>query len=265
MSNNIIIKENRNINAIFSIDYEDYKINIIKEIFKQLDIIISLFNEEFNDNLIKIYILYKKKLLNEYEISIIKNTYMLCKNLIKLNYVDQEEYLNIIILLINLHISFYKYNKHKEKYSTNNYNNYKNLINIDMLILNLSSCIVKLSDNNMLFKNLLENINSSNKNNIINLAEILCDDYFMYLNQNEMYKFILNSFSSTKNKINYNIKKYKIEFEKTYEYKQKKLKEIYTDQVQIHSKLVKKFKYQITNPLLNELCKDFYTIHKKIT
>ena len=190
---------------------------------------------------------------------------MLCKNLIKLNYVDQEEYLNIIILLINLHISFYKYNKHKEKYSTNNYNNYKNLINIDMLILNLSSCIVKLSDNNMLFKNLLENINSSNKNNIINLAEILCDDYFMYLNQNEMYKFILNSFSSTKNKINYNIKKYKIEFEKTYEYKQKKLKEIYTDQVKIHSKLVKKFKYQITNPLLNELCKDFYTIHKKIT
>ena len=60
MSNNYINKENQNINAIFNIDYEESKKNIIKEIFKQLDIIISLFNEEFNDNLIKIYILFKK-------------------------------------------------------------------------------------------------------------------------------------------------------------------------------------------------------------
>jgi uncharacterized membrane protein len=136
-----------------------------------------------------------------------------------------------------------------------------------MLINNLSTCIIKLSDNNILFKNLLQNINSSNKNNIITLAEILSNDYFMYLNSNDMYKFILNSFSNSKNKIIYNLKKYKIEFERTYDYKQKKLKEIYTDQVQIyiHSKLVKKFKYQITNSLLNELLNDFHSVRKKFS
>ena len=54
--------------------------------------------------------------------------------------------------------------------------------------------------------------NSSNKKYILDFAETLSNDYFMYLDAEDMYKIIIKKFSTTKNNIAYNIKKYKIEF-----------------------------------------------------
>jgi hypothetical protein len=122
---------------------------------------------------------------------------------------------------------------------------------------------MKMADNNIILKIMLQIINSSNKKYILEFAETLSNDYFMYLNAEDIYKLIIKNFSTIKNNITYNIKKYKIEFIKTYFHKQKKIKEIYIDQANI--KLVKKFKYFIRNPLLNELCKDFSSIKKNLS
>jgi len=57
----------------------------------------------------------------------------------------------------------------------------------------------------------------------------------------------------------YNLTKYKIEFIKTYDSTQKKLKEIYIDQA--NGKLVKKFKF-IKSKSFTEFCADLSSIKK---
>ena len=59
--NNIENISSENINLSCYTEYSDYKKKLINNIFEQLNIIYELFDEKFNDDLVKIFILLKKK------------------------------------------------------------------------------------------------------------------------------------------------------------------------------------------------------------
>ncbi len=52
---------NNIINLACNIEYNDYKKKLIKKLFIQLQFIINIFDNDFNDNIVKLYILMKKK------------------------------------------------------------------------------------------------------------------------------------------------------------------------------------------------------------
>ena len=63
MSNDIKANANKKtINVHLDIDYNTYKNKIKKYIFAHINVIYDIFDEEFIDNFVKLYILYKKNL-----------------------------------------------------------------------------------------------------------------------------------------------------------------------------------------------------------
>jgi hypothetical protein len=272
MSNDITTNINNNtIKSYFDIDYDEHKKNIVNEIFKQIDIIMQIFNDGFNDNVIKMHILYKKKLLNDYECEIIENLNNIIQYIKNIKYIDQEEYLNIILKLVKIYIIIKKVIKRQNNNQNNNNSNnkYKKLIDINIIYMNIIGCVDLLSHNNYLIKvmfNILDyNDESSNnkKQNIILLSEILSTDYFMYWNSSEIYKILCKKIKTeSTNKLMHYLKKYKIEFLKNYRIIEINFKELYIDQ--INFKLIKKFKYNNKFNKFTELCDDLVSVDKEI-
>jgi hypothetical protein len=94
---------NNIINLSCDIEYNNYKKKLIKKLFIQLQFIINIFDNEFNDNIIKLYILMKKNKLNSNFSTFILSLYDLVIELNNLKYIDQLDFLNIIIKLIRIY------------------------------------------------------------------------------------------------------------------------------------------------------------------
>jgi hypothetical protein len=246
------------INVHLDIEYNTYKKKMKKYIFEHMEMIFNIFTEEFNDNLIKLYILFKKDILvNEYKkyINLLVDLY---KYLDSLEYIDQEEYFKTVIKLINIiiFINNFKLDMSNDKYIK--------LINLEIISTNIIGCVNLISKDNIiteLFLVFINNHNTNSKNNIIFMGEKLSLDFFMYWTSEEIYKLITNNIKTHNNKLLLSIKKYKNDFINTYEHKTNILKKLYIDQ--INTKYSLKYRLNKKNKLFDDLIKDIYNINKE--
>lgn len=261
------------VNIHLDIEYNTYKKKIKKYIFEHMETIFNIFSDEFNENLIKLYILFKKNLLEKVYLEYINLLIDLCQYINCLEYIDQEEYFYIILKLFNLKLLIEKLEKQNIKQEDDDksvdLNNvqligdkYLKLINFNVLNNNINECINIISKKNIIVEAFLIFINGQNKHskkNIIYISEKLSLDFFMYLSPEEIYKKIINNIGITKNKFLNSMKKYKSEFIKSYDHKTKLLKNLYIDQINI--KFILKYKLINKNSFFGELLKDITAIN----
>ena len=219
------------------------------------------------------YILYKKKLLENNYIVYCEKINELIFLLKNINFIDQEEYLYLIMKIIDIYI--YQNNEIKISETKNSEidiknvkiigNKYIKLVNITLLNNKIIYCIQKITQENTLIKIILLFIKKENKNsreNIIYIGELLSTDYFMYWNSNELYKIIKNNISASNNRLYTSIKKYKKDFSKSYDYKSNTLKDLYLDEC--NQKENSKYKFTKENNIFDEFIKDLDILDKKI-
>ena len=278
MSNDLKNNSNRKmINIFLDIDYNTYKNRIKKYIFAHINFMYDIFDEEFNDNFAKMYILQKKDLLENKE-KVYGNMLIDFYNCLKLvDCVDQEEYFYLIMKLLNIYI-FIQKNMHDDTNCTSDNvtfelknvrlvgNKYIKLINIKLLNSKISECINKIATENIvmeLFMLFIKKENKHTKQNIIFIGEKLSMDYFMYWDSVELYKIIKKHIKNSKNRLFTSIKKYKNDFYKSYNFKTNALKDLYLDQ--INTKLILKYKFLKENNIFNEFVNDIDAIDKNFS
>jgi len=276
MSNDLKNNSNRKtINIFLDIDYNTYKNRIKKYIFAHINLMCDIFDEEFNDNFAKMYILYKKNLLEGNDRKYVGLLIDFVNSLKKVDCIDQEEYFYLIMRMLNIYIFIQKYMCEEVQSSLENTtfdlknvkligNKYIKLINIKLLNSKISECIDKISCENVvmkLFVLFIKKENKHTKKNIIFIGEKLSMDYFMYWDSIELYKIIVKHINISKNRLLTCIKKYKNDFYKSYNYKTDALKDLYLDQ--INTKLILKYKFLKENKLFGELISDINAIDKE--
>ena len=277
MSNDI----NNNINTKritmhLDIDYNTYKNKIKKYIFAHINLIYNMFDEEFIDNFVKLYILYKKDLLEFNNKKYGKLLIDFYSYLESVEYIDQEEYFLIIIKLLNIYIFIQEQKKNYSQVTSDDESidfskvrligdKYIKLINLELLNNKILDCINQISKENIIIEMFLLFINNKNKHskkNIIFIGEKLSFDFFMYWSPNKLYNILINNINISNNMLIYSIKKYKNEFKKSYNYKVNILKEIYLEQ--INTKLFLKYKLIKNNKLFDELIKDINNVNLEL-
>ncbi len=268
----------KTINMFFDIDYDNYKERIKKYIFTHIDLMYNIFDEEFNDNFAKLYILYKKELLENNDkqyTNMLIDFYIYLK---EINRIDQEEYFYLIMKLLSIYIYNQKINNETINHKTINHktnsaeidlknvklvgNKYIKLINLNLINGKINDCVTKIANDNIvmeLFVLFIKKENKHTKDNIIFIGEKLSMDYFMYWDSEELYEIIKNHISTYNNRLFASIKKYKNEFIKSYNYKMSTLKELYLDQMSTIYTL--KYKFMKENKLFNELITDINAIN----
>lgn len=278
MSNDLKNNSNRKtINIFLDIDYNTYKNRIKKYIFAHINFMYDIFDDEFNDNFAKLYILHKKDLLENKE-KIYGNMLIDFYNCLKLvDCVDQEEYFYLIMKLLNIYIFIQKNMDDDTNCTSENVtfdlknvrlvgNKYIKLINIKLLNNKISECINKIATENIvmeLFMLFIKKENKHTKQNIIFIGEKLSMDYFMYWDSVELYKIIKKHIKNSKNRLFTSIKKYKNDFYKSYNFKTNALKDLYLDQ--INTKLILKYKFLKENNTFNEFVNDIDAIDKNFS
>jgi hypothetical protein len=265
---------NKEINIFWEIDYNNYKNKIKKYILNHFRIIFEMFDEEFNDNLIKMHILYKKNLLEKNHVRFINTLIDFSNYLYNLELVDQEEYFLTILKIFNILLLYNKINisnleiEKTEQFELNKVEligtKYIKLIDLNFLYKRIYDCINIISEENNIVKIFMLFINKKNvhtKKNIILVSEKLSLDLFMYWTSNELYKLIMQHIKISKNRLFFSIKKYKEEFLKSYEFKINILKKIYTEE--INNKYMLKYKLELNNNSIKELINDTNAINLK--
>ena len=117
----------KTINIFLDIDYNTYKDRIKKYIFAHINFMCDIFDEEFNDNFAKLYILHKKDLLEHNE-KRYGNTLINFYNYLKLvDRIDQEEYFYLIMKLLNIYIFIQNINIDTKNISDNTTFDVKNV------------------------------------------------------------------------------------------------------------------------------------------
>jgi hypothetical protein len=277
MSNDLNNNSNKKtINVHLDIDYNIYKNKIKKYIFAHINLIYNIFDEEFIDNFIKLYILYKKDLLESDNKKYGKLLIEFYSYLKSVEHIDQQEYFLIIIKLLNIYIFI----QEKYKIELNLLSDdktidlgkvrligdkYIKLINLELLNNKISDCIKQISTENIVLEIFLLFINKKNKHSkkkIIFIGDKLSFDFFMYWKSDELYNIIIKNINNSNNRLISLIKKYKKEFKKSYDFKVKILKDIYIDQ--INTKLFLKYKIIKNNKLFDELIKDISKINLEL-
>lgn len=265
----------KSINVYLDMDYNVYKKRNKEYILRHFEMIYNIFDDNFNDNLVKLYILLKKKLLDDNYSKYVSMLIDLCNYINSLDYVDQEEYLYVILKLCKINILINKLCKNKMSDSDNDISNldkvvltdnkYLNLIDINKINNNILECNKLISKENVVFEIFLIFINKENKhsyNNIVYISEKMSLDFFMYWSSEEIYKIISDNLNITKNRLLTTIKKYKNDFINIYNNKTKILKNLYTDQ--INTKYSLKFKLLKKNTLFDEVMTDIKTIDNQV-
>jgi hypothetical protein len=177
-----------NINLIYYIDYLTYKKELIKNISNDIDFILNFFNTEICDILVEIYILNKKKKISDNEFKLFESIYELVYIIEKINFFDQEDFLNIILIFFEIFFFVDKINIFFENFK------YNDLINIKILTNRINDLYKEISKNNNLL-NIFNIIINSNEDNSIEqlkkLAKYLSFDFFMYYNSSKLYNKII--------------------------------------------------------------------------
>lgn len=178
-----------NINLIYYIDYLTYKKDLIKNISNDIDLIINFFNEEINDILIKIYILVNKKKISDIEFKLFESIFELAYLIEKINFFDQEDFLNILLLFFEINFFVGGINIFFENFK------YNDLINIRILTNNIINLYKELIKNNNLLNILDKIITNSNESNysvqLKKMAKEISFDFFMYYNSSKLYDKII--------------------------------------------------------------------------
>jgi hypothetical protein len=178
-----------NINLIYYIDYLSYKKELIKNISNDIDLIINFFNEEISDILIKIYILFNKKKISENEFKLFETFFELADLIEKINFFDQEDFLNVLLLFFELNFFVDKINIFFENFK------YNDLVDIKILTNSISDLYKKISRTNNLLNILDSIIIDYNKDNSLEqlkkLTREISFDFFMYYNSLKIYDKIL--------------------------------------------------------------------------
>ena len=265
----------KSINVFLDIDYNIYKNKIKPYIFTHINLVYDMFDEDFIDNFVKMYILYKKDLL-ESDYKTYGNLLIDLYNYLKyIENIDQEEYFIIITKLLNIYILVLeKINSDIQNISDDKTidfgkvklvgDKYIKLINLELLNNKITNCIKQIGKENVvveMFLLFIHNKNKRSKKNIIFIGEKLSFDFFTYWDSNELYKIITTNINVSNNRLLHAIRKYKKYFFKSYTYKVNILKNIYFDQ--INTKIILKHKLIKDYKLFNELVKDISAINSE--
>lgn len=230
-----------NISLLFHMDYLIYKKDLIKNLFNDLTYIINFYNNETSDILLNIMILKKKNKIDNDEFKIFLPIFELLELINKLNYIDQEEFIFILLKFFSVYSSIILMDVFFKNFK------FKDVLFLNVLIDGIKNSHLELSKNNIIYKtfNLL-----SDKNNVIMsdiiinqikfFAKFLCNDYFMYYNSSNIYNIILKNLlyvqeiNSKNNYVNTNqiliqtFKKYKKIFMNEYDFYYVKYLDIYS-------------------------------------
>ncbi len=263
------------VNMFYDIEYNTYKKKLMRDIFIQVDTIFNIFDKNFNDNMIKLFILFKKdKLKNENTKYFIFSLYDFVTELNNLEHIDQNEFLNLIlklvkiykvILLINIDIKDGKIENEIIQY-----------INWEILNNKLINCIDEMKKTNKIMEGLIELNKYSPENDkhhgtikehIIKLAVLLAYDFFMYYTSTEIHKILYKKVSfnsdatSILNKLGTTIIKYKKYFTQEYRKKYNLYKDIYDE---ILKSNISKYKFNISNEEFKELIRELVAINNEL-
>ncbi len=236
--------DNLDINNVYNVDIDYNKTNLIKNIFEEIDYLINIFNNEIKKSIIKLFI-YNKKYSN----SLIDPYINLINILSKLNFIDQHEYLNIIINIIQILI-----NAKKIEIIITEFNNKldgdKEHINIQKINKLLYKFVNNFVDKNLLIKYIILFIkNSDDEKIIINISSLLAKEYYMYYSANEMF-----------NLFNFLFKNYKTIFIKNYNFIIDNLNNLYED----NNLITQKFKYNFKNNNISNITKSLIKLNNII-
>ena len=178
-----------NIHLIYYIDYFTYKKELMANISNDIELIINFFNEETNDIILKFLILQKKK--NDDKCKIFDPLFELVNLIYYLDFFDQDEFLNILLILFKIKILT------KEIYFFFHYFELTDIINIKNFINNFNELYQQISKNNIILKTMLIIISSLNINIITNEIKILAQkisfDFFMYHSSITIYDKIFDT------------------------------------------------------------------------
>ena len=236
--------DNLDINNLYNVDIDYNKTNLIKNIFEEIDYLVNIFNIEIKKSIIKLFI-YNKKYSN----SLIEPYINLINYLSTLNYVDQHEYLNILINIIQILI-----NAKKIEIIITEFNNKldgdKEHINIKKINKLLYKFVNNFIDKNLLIKYIILFIkNNDDETIIINISSLLAKEYYMYYSANEMF-----------NLFNFLFKNHKAVFIKNYNIIIDNLNNLYED----NNLITQKFKYNFKNNNILNITKSLIKLNNII-
>jgi len=274
--NNLKIYDEQNniyINLIYDISYLNYKKKIFSQMNYDYNLILDIFDENICDILINIYILKKKnKIQNKYFV-IIEHLFTYVKKLNEITYLDQENFLIIILDFYKINILSLWIGSFFDKFLFKELIDYKTLINkITNVFDNLSKKILifyifeelaKIDDEKLIIKK------------IIYLTQKISLDLFMfydstkifneiikcltYLNEiisdnNDIIIFLNNYYPNliiTNNKLLETFKKYKKHFIEEYDKNISNHIDIYSNEIELQVKFKVKKSEIIDNFLKN--------------
>ena len=184
------------INVFYDIEYNSYKKKLMRDIFIQVDTIFNIFDKGFNDNMIKLFILFKKeKVKNDYMKYLVFSLYDFIIELNNLEHIDQNEFLNLILkfikiyttlLLVNFDIKVGKIDQEVIQY-----------INWEIINNKIVGCINEMKQTNKIIEGFIDlnNLNYENqidvddvKKLVSKIAGFLAYDFFMYYSSTEIHR-----------------------------------------------------------------------------
>ncbi len=236
--------DNLDINNVYNVDIDYNKTNLIKKIFEEIDHLINIFSSENKKSIIKLFI-YNKKYSN----TLIDPYINLINILSKLNYIDQHEYLNILINVVLILINAKKIEiiitEFNEKLDGD-----KEHINIQKINKLLYKFVNNFIDKNLLIKYIILFLkNSEDEKIIINISSLLAKEYYMYYSANEMF-----------NLFNFLFKNHKAVFIKNYNLVIDNLNNLYED----NNLITQKFKYNFKNNNILNITKSLIKLNNII-
>jgi hypothetical protein len=252
---------NKIINLSYDIEYYNYRTFVIKQISTQYNIIFNIFDESLIENLVKLYILFKKNKLNQEFNTYIELIFELIFSLKNINKLLTTDFLDIVLYILRINMIIPTLVELLDKTT------YNKLINLELIKIKFSNLVEDLSKNNLLIYNLdklSKNINDSD--NIKELLEftikILACDYFMNYNSSDILKLINDKLKILKNNfLLMNILKYKKKFISEYDNLYIKYNDLYFD---INIMVNKDYKYEITNKFFLEMITDINNVTNNI-
>ena len=236
--------DNLDINNMYNIDIDYNKTNLIKNIFEEIDYLVNIFNVDIKKSIIKLFI-YNKKYSNA-----LINPYINLLNILsKLNFIDQFEYLNIIINIIQILINAKKVETIITEFNSK-LDGDKEDIQIQKINKKLYKFVNNFIDKNLLIKHIILFIkNNDDEKIIINISSLLAKEYYMYYSASEMF-----------NLFNFLFKNYKVEFIKNYNSIIDNLNNLYED----NNLITQKFKYNFKNNNILNITKSLAKLNNLI-
>jgi len=232
---------NLDINNVYNVDIDYNKTNLIKNIFGEIDYLVNIFCNENKKSIIKLFI-YNKKYSN----TLIDPYINLIYTLSKLNYIDQYEYLNILINIIKILINAKKIETLIIEFNER-LDGDKEHINLKKINKLLYKFINNFIDKNLLIKNIIFFIkNSDDEKIIINISSLLAKEYYMYYSANDMF-----------NLFNFLFKNHKSIFIKNYNSIIDNLNNLYED----NNLITQKFKYNFKNNNISNIIKSLIKLN----